>query len=58
MSNAEFNPDTASQEQLIEWLLWDASDETVHYWATQWLTEFFDDELRQMVRDAQPWEDA
>jgi hypothetical protein len=57
MNNQEhFNPDNALNEELIEWLLWDASDETIHYWATQWLNGWDVEELRQMVRDAQPWD--
>jgi hypothetical protein len=50
-----FNPDNALHEGLIEWLLRDASSATIHYWAAQWLAEFDEDTLREMVREAQPW---
>jgi hypothetical protein len=57
MNRLQVNPATATPAQLAKWLIADASDGAIHYWAEQYLFSLGEDEMRQMVRDAMPGED-
>jgi hypothetical protein len=51
MERTTIDPRTASKAQIIEWLLWEASEQTVNHWATEWLTRFTIEELRDMMNE-------
>lgn len=51
-----FDYRTATPAQLAEWIIKDASEGAIHYWAEQYLFSLGEDEMRQMVRDAMPEE--
>jgi hypothetical protein len=48
----KIDPNTASYREMVDWLLLDASNETILYWAECWLRQNTADELSQWVKDA------
>jgi regulator of RNase E activity RraB len=58
MAQERIDPNTATYRELVQWLLWDASDATLHYWAESWLRQNDIDELRKWVQDALPEPDS